>query len=345
VRHWRVIIWGGGFLTVLLAALLESSGWFAHSSLSLSLFLGWAALAVVAEISALAATLLRPASRTAVLTAAPPDGLIECCAVQSVEGVPNAIAQRFRRFARLTTGAYRADNDRQDIGLRGRVVFISLFIGRDGTHWSEPEVAQVLSSLETAGRWIEREAERWQAAVNIALADTYFEELDEADEPVAIELVSEAHQPGLFESAATVKAMASATRAVARLGFAGVADWVETIGPRLDADQTIWLIHPRSAGRSHAIPPGQAPLPRSAFAVCFAGEANFPSRLTGSAKPDSATYAHEILHLFGASDKYGAEPDRFDPADVTERDIMRLAFRSLGHMRVDRLTAAEIGWA
>jgi hypothetical protein len=62
-------------------------------------------------------------------------------------------------------------------------------------------------------------------------------------------------------------------------------------------------------------------------------------------RSDPVTYAHELLHLFGASDKYDVSSLQGFPAgSVTERDIMRTGRRRLDRLRIDPLTAEEIGW-
>jgi hypothetical protein len=53
---------------------------------------------------------------------------------------------------------------------------------------------------------------------------------------------------------------------------------------------------------------------------------------------------HEFLHLFGASDKYGTPLATFPRQSVTSRDIMRLDHDRLSRLRIDALTAREIGW-
>ena len=51
-----------------------------------------------------------------------------------------------------------------------------------------------------------------------------------------------------------------------------------------------------------------------------------------------------MLHLFGASDKYGVGLRSFAPKSVTSRDIMRLNHDQLARMTIDPLTASEVGW-
>ncbi len=72
------------------------------------------------------------------------------------------------------------------------------------------------------------------------------------------------------------------------------------------------------------------------LAICYAREASFPEPLAGPGRVDPTTVAHELLHLFGATDKYGVPLDNFPPGSVPRRDIMRL-----DEDRLDRLASAS----
>jgi len=277
----------------------------------------------------------------------PADGVIGITAAVGTIGVPNAVDPRFRRFGRFDGEASEAGGERPGVRpLLGRVAVCSLFVGLDGVRWSDAEIARALASLEAAAAWIEREAIRWGAAVNVDLAEIYFEaEDEEVPAEVAIEVGPEGDATGLFERGATTAALASASRAVAGLGFNDAADWVERVGPRLRADTRLWILHPRRAGRSIAIPSDLDELGGLALAVCYPRYANFSEPLDGRPPGgDSATLVHEVLHLFGASDKYGFPIGSFPAGSVSSRDIMRLDRPKLARLRVDPLTAMEIGW-
>lgn len=238
----------------------------------------------------------------------------------------------------------------------GRVVILSLFIGRHGASWSDEEIAHAHRALERAASWVEREAMRWRAAVNFELADTYFVADDEVEEDVVVEFaprggstlgfgdVPRGEDVDLFDANDIVKIVAGASRAAARLGFADIADLVEQAESRLDADATVWLLHLRSEGRSMAIPEEVTALAGVNLAACYAREADLPGPLLGPVFSDPITFAHEILHLFGAEDKYGVPLSRYDRRMLTDRDIMVLAHESLPRLRIDPLTALEIGW-
>ena len=99
------------------------------------------------------------------------------------------------------------------------------------------------------------------------------------------------------------------------------------------------------AGRSGAIGAERFRLPGGGLALCYARESNASAPLVGLPYVDPATLAHEFLHLFGASDKYGTPLRSFPDRSVTSRDIMRLDRDRLGSLRIDPLTASEIGWS
>jgi hypothetical protein len=80
------------------------------------------------------------------------------------------------------------------------------------------------------------------------------------------------------------------------------------------------------------------------LAVCYAREASFTEPVVRAPGPDPVTFVHELLHLFGATDKYGVPLSEFPPGAVTACDVMRLDRTRLARLHVDPLTAAEIGW-
>ena len=140
------------------------------------------------------------------------------------------------------------------------------------------------------------------------------------------------------------KYLAIASRASARHGFADMAELAGRIRGRLDVDAQAWLLHLRGAGRSMAIPAGDSALAGVDLAVCFSREASFPEPTSGGGRVDPLTVVHELLHLFGATDKYGVPLADFPGDTVTRDDIMRMDHETLDRLRVDDRTASEIGW-
>ncbi|MEO6811198.1 MAG: hypothetical protein ABI353_18980, partial [Isosphaeraceae bacterium] len=236
--------------------------------------------------------------------AEPADGRVGLAKVVGVLGEPNPVDPRFHHFLTLDEVSRLIPLGRGAPVLWGRVVLFSLFVGRDGRGWSSEEIAEAHKSLIRAGEWIEREAIRWGAAVNIELADTVFVAEDNLVEDVEIGFVPEGDEQGPLEALALENALASASKAAARLGFADVADLIERIGARVEADGRVWLVHLRRAGRSIAALEQDSGLPGVNLAVCYARETGFSEPLVGPPFADPVTFVHELMHLFGAEDKY-----------------------------------------
>ena len=234
---------------------------------------------------------------------------------------PNPVDPRFGVFLGLdvndpTEGA-NSTPPRTDLrrspSLLGRVVIVSLFVGRDGRSWSGEEIAGAHNALLRASGWVEAQAQRFGAAVNLELADTYFSFDDESDDEVALAFAPEGDDVGPLEMNATTKALVASTRAAVSLGFRDAPDLFGAVAARLGAEVTVWLMHPRQAGRSFAVPLEDSALRGVSLAVCYPRESSFPEPLTGPARPDPVTLVHELLHLFGASDKYGQPLRDFPP--------------------------------
>lgn len=290
----------------------------------------------------------RSAVAVAPAGAAPADGAVELLAVRAVRRTPNRRDPRFFAFAGVDADPVPYDRalpeTRSSPPLLGRVAVISVFLGRDGRGWSDLEIAQAHAALFRAGEWIEREATRWGAAVNIALADTYFAVDDGETGDVEMTFAVEGEDVGPIEARAATKALIDSSRAARTLGFRDAVDWMAAIRARVQADAVVWLLHPRCAGRSLVVPLDQTELAGVSLAVCYAREASFPEPLSRLPFTDPVTVAHELLHLFGATDKYGRPLRRYPPRSVSSRDIMRLSETRLPRLRIDPITAQEIGW-
>ncbi len=344
----RVKVWSTG---VVLTAILVGSLGLDASSRELrapAALLALGVCALVAEgvsLRSLARSEVRPGPPPGAL---PADGIVDVVPVDGVEGTDNPARPGFRRFVRLADDRQQPSASGElsptNPTLLGRAVLISVFVGRDGGRWTDRELARAHEALERAGLWIEREAARHGAPVNVGLAGAYFVVEDDAADPVEVAFSPEGDDLGPMEADASIKAVAGASRAAALLGFSDVADLLGRINPRVEANAAVWLFHLRRAGRSLAIPAADCDVSGVGLAICYSRETSFPEPLTGPGRVDPTTVAHEVLHLFGAADKYGVGLRSFPSGSVSSRDIMRLDHDSLFRMTIDRLTASEIGW-
>jgi len=232
----------------------------------------------------------------------------------------------------------------QPAGLRGNWVLVSLFVGCDGRPWSESEVAGRLDSLLHAGRWVAKEADRYRMPLALGVCNTYFAVEDDSTDRIEIGFAPEGNDMGPAETDQATRALILMSRGARRLGFRDATDMVEKIAARLPGSRCAWFLHIRRGGRSLAIPHDLTELQGLCLAVCYAREASFTEPVVKLPGPDPVTFVHELLHLFGAADKYGVPLSAFPPGAVTVSDVMRLDRTRLAKLRVDSLTAAEIGW-
>ncbi len=346
--RWRLVFWLGGLFILLT---LRFNGW-SRESLRVpwtGLILGWAIVGGILELAVLFRSLRSLPTTITPIGARPADGEIDLVEVRGALSEPNSLDARFGRWTASDPASSIPPLDRPWRHARpellGDVVIFSFFVGQDGEDWNDEEIARIQNALCRAAAWIEREAMRWNAPVNVDLARTYFVSRDDQERPTTeIAFHPEGDHFAPIAEGEEVVLVASASRAAARLGFSDAADLIARIDARVQADHRVWLLHPRSEGRSMAISETVIGIPGVNLAVCFARESNFPGPLTRPPLADPSTFAHELLHLFGAHDKYGVSLRTFAAGTVTPRDIMRLSEKSLSRLRVDALTAREIGW-
>jgi hypothetical protein len=256
------------------------------------------------------------------------------------DGVGRLIAPRREAFGKVRSISANAGTPR----LLGEVAVWSIFVGRDGRDWTDDEIAQALVATERACIWLEEEALRLGAPLNLSLVSTYLAGRDDREEEAEIGFVTvgDRLQPGTSEVEA--KGIGSTSRVARDLGFSDVVDLVECLSTTVKADHQAWVVHLRREGTSFAVPPDLTPIPGLCMAFCYVDEATFSGPLRRFSGADPVTIAHELLHLFGASDKYNTSIRSYPEGSVTRRDIMRLNYDRLSQLRVDRLTASELGW-
>jgi hypothetical protein len=228
--------------------------------------------------------------------------------------------------------------------LLGNWIVVSLFVGCDGRPWSDSEIASRLDSLLRAGRWVAGEASRYGITLALGVCDTYFAVEDDSTIQVEIGFALEGNDIGPAEADVVGKALTLMSRGARQLGFRDAPEMVEGVAARLSGSRCVWFLHIRRGGRSLAVPLDITELDGVCLAVCFAREASFTESIVRIPGPDAATFVHELLHLFGATDKYGVPLNAFPPGSVTASDVMRLDQSRLARLRVDPYTAAEIGW-
>ena len=200
----RLAVWFVGLSVAGLGAILSDEG-----REPLVVVVELIVFALLGEIAAqLALESQEPASRAIPKDAKPPDGAIETAKLRGVRGEPNSSDPRFNKFVEIYHEPIVATRPIRELpAFLGRAAIVSLFVGRDGKRWSDNEIADAHRSIERAGRWIEREAIRWNAPVNIEIAEIYFEIMGQENEDVEIGFVAEPDGDAPLEMGAETKAL------------------------------------------------------------------------------------------------------------------------------------------
>jgi hypothetical protein len=281
----------------------------------------------------------------------PADGVVEIAELREARGEPNAADPRFERY--VGGRSHREDGAGTRVVasgagpglLRGRLVLASIFLGRDGVAWSDAEIAEAHRFLFKAGEWLERQAMDWGAPLNVALCRTYLALVDHgARAELALEVANEEYGRALFAPQETAGLLSACSTWARAEGFGDLGEFLGAMTNGVDAEQVVWLVHSRSAGRSERLSRHEPGLQGFRVAVCYAREEDAPAPLEGRIFLDPVTVTHEVLHAFGATDKYGTSLARFSKGDVSHFDVMRLDTERLGKLRIDPLTAREVGW-
>ena len=209
--------------------------------------------------------------------------------------------------------------------LSGVIVFCHVFAEDTDSTWSTEDRRQVMQKWEQATRFLSEQGTRYRRKFEFQDVIAPSAQLDE--------LIPTNPQK---DSGWTRRALAQATDTNA----AGVvADYKK----QRSADHVLLVFHVNKTARSYNISYYHG-VPESLWAerlVCFRNI--LPERPT-----PAATYAHEILHGFGAGDLYfpfDQDSDRYLQAkELSPDDIMFRVDRDIEKLEVGRWTAYRVGW-
>jgi hypothetical protein len=209
--------------------------------------------------------------------------------------------------------------------LRGRVLLYHLWAEDDKAAWSDALRSDVRRRLRDAVGFLAGWAGRYE--VDVAFADA---SAGRVRSPAPIPADAFAH-PAWTERLVQAAGAENGNRLVARL--------------KRDhrADAVVLVFHVNQACDSYNLTfyEGVGPAWAAERIVCF-------SRYADGRRTLAASYAHEILHAFGAGELYfpydRADHRRRRAARLFPNDIMRRVDPDLGRLRIDAFTAYRIGW-
>lgn len=210
--------------------------------------------------------------------------------------------------------------------LRGRVALVEFFIADPGARWTPTTRTAVAQRMSDAKDFIHRHALILEQEVSFLKIDGL--DIDMANR---VPLEPFAH-PGWTE------------RVIQRATGLSGGDFVAKIRSQHQASEVALCLHVNRAAISYNLAYYSGV--RSEFAaermVCFH---QYPDgRLT-----TAATYAHEILHLFGAGDLYFPQDTNHDRKELARRwfphDVMFRVDYDIDRLTIGPFTAYRVGWS
>jgi hypothetical protein len=218
---------------------------------------------------------------------------------------------------------------KRDIGsagaLRGRVHIYHIFASDRVSRWTDEDKEQVKERLATAYEFIRRESARF--GKRITFTDEYAQDVHYADVLPTDSLAN----PAWTENVITAASGETGLALVARLK------------QQHHAEHVTLCVHIRKPALSYNlayyknVSPGFA----AERMICFS---EYPDMRPTAA----ATYAHEILHLFGAGDLYFPYDQDASRKDIAQRlfpnDIMYRVDYDISRLYVGPFTAYRVGW-
>ena len=241
----------------------------------------------------------------------------------ALAGMPESAKVGRERGLKLNHASRRATGSAAV--LRGRVLLYHLWAEDQEAHWPDAQQADIRERVRAAVGFLDRWARRYTIDLTVVEACA-----GRVRSTAPIPTDSFAH-PAWTERLIKATGPENGNRLVADLKRSHRADAV------------VLVIHVNKDGDSYNLTfyKGVAPLWAAERVVCFTRYANHRPTC-------AASYAHEVLHSFGAGELYfpfdRTDDRRKRAAHLFPNDIMRRVDRNLASLRIDAFTAYRIGW-
>jgi hypothetical protein len=234
-----------------------------------------------------------------------------------------AAAQFDGLMGKPTNQASKRDSGSAGV-LTGRVLLVHLYVAAPQSSWDGIDHREVRRRMRAALRFVRREAERYERQVKFLKVEMHAK----YDKVIPTELGAD---PDWTQQ--VVKMVAEETPNAL----------VDRLRREHKADHVLLVFHVNKSARSHNLTysDGIDEAYRAERVVCF-------TRYETDAETAAATYAHEILHGFGAGELYFP----YDKSKVRARlagrmfarDVMYRVEYQLDELEIGPYTAYRIGW-
>lgn len=234
----------------------------------------------------------------------------------------------------FSINAYSQNTDKWRAGsskyLNGDIITLICFINEENSSWNITDKSKAISSLEEAQSWIISQANKWSADVN-------FKNIVINDEIIFKEI-----EPGLASGTERVDLVYETFK---KLGFRNSKQAYRKLSRKYKCSNINVILISNSKGRSYSMSYSLKMDKRKYF---LEGMIVFLNYNNNEMAPLAGTFAHELLHLYGAWDLYHTYAQTADRQaiafDLFPNDIMVRLDYNLDNLTIDKLTAWLIGW-
>lgn len=208
---------------------------------------------------------------------------------------------------------------------RGKVLIAEIFVDDLDSGWSSDEIQEVGRRMDAAAQFVIMQGKGFNEEISVARIEPARIRWEQA-----VPLDSTAH-PGWTE------------KLIRRASGLSAVAWTQQLKEEKKVDSVLICLHVDKAALSYNL----------AYYTSIAEEFMAERMICFTRYPDGratadATYAHEILHLFGAGDlyfPYDATADRMREAQVQfPNDVMLRVDYDLSQLNVGEFTAYRVGW-
>ena len=203
----------------------------------------------------------------------------------------------------------------------GNILFVNFFVNLPEAEWIPAEKQDVLKILWECKRFFEEEAGKRGIKLDVRPLCNY--DVFDRDFPLPNKVLQKAEMEGWIE------------RIFKKAGFKNHDDAVSYLKEETGREP-VFLFHYRFKGCSYCLNAGWGYRVAVTYFSHFAaaGDKHYP--IEAREHRDEGIYAHELLHIFGASDLY--------PALMEEGNLMSSHYWELRLNHISDRTLEEIGW-
>ena len=237
-------------------------------------------------------------------------------------------------FTSLTV--YSQNNSKYHLGsaknLLGNIYVLSCFISDNNNQWTPQEKQQMINKLHNTQNWLKKQAANYGVTINF----------EGGNFGLSNDIKIGNINYGTGSGAEDINILTTVFRKIGYSSNLGFYNWVLD---NTNCKNTFVVIFVKGQGRSYSIAYESELMDKERF---FVESCVIYNQFWGGLALYEATFAHEILHLFGAWDLYETFQQTKEKEERAKNlfpnSIMIQVRENIDTLYVDELTAWLIGW-